>query len=165
MKAEPFNYDLQLVKAITTGFDEDTVVTGYYHCRHDPENESKYIPYVNPKDDDLFYEVNPYTVCRNSGIKDIKGNYIYEYDLLKLNHGLKRSSYGYLVWEEFYKAWKIRQYTEYGGVSDVSDYRIEVVGNIILNNYDAKIIFKQDKEAKEKDTDRLIDEMREVFRK
>lgn len=152
MKAETFNYDYQLVKAMTTGYDNDTIVIGYYYCLHDTDNEKKYIPYVKPKSEEIFYEVNPYTVCRNSGIRDSKGNYVYEYDLLKLKSGLKADGYGFLVWEDFYKAWKIRRYTEFGGCSDVGNYQIEAIGNIILYDADAEIIFKQNRQANECET-------------
>lgn len=90
--------------------------------------------------------VNPYTICRNSCITDKNGRYIYEYDLLKLKRSGFADCYGYLVWEEFYKAWKIRKFTEYGGASDVGSYTVEVVGNVILNDADAEIIYKQDEE-------------------
>lgn len=95
--------------------------------------------------------VNPYTICRNSCITDKNGKYIYEYDLLKLKHGLMPDSYGYLVWEENYKAWKIRQFTSYSGHIDVNKYTIEVVGNIILNDDDAQIIFKQDEQEQQRE--------------
>lgn len=151
MKAEAFNPDYMLVKAETYGFDKNTVITGYYHCNHDPDNKNNYIHYVNQIGEEQFYEINPYTICRNSGIKDIKGNYIYEYDLLKLKGTFDYEGYGYLVWDDFYKSWKIRRYTEYGGCSDVNKYQIETVGNIILNNSDAEVIFNQDKEARERE--------------
>lgn len=90
--------------------------------------------------------VNPSTICRNSCITDKNGRYIYEYDLLKLTHGLKSSCYGFLVWDEFYRAWKIRRRTDRTAYCNPDDWTIEVVGNVILNNSNAEIIYKQEKE-------------------
>jgi hypothetical protein len=141
--AYPYESELSLVKALSMS---DREICGYYlkfpksHC----------VFRVNGISVGIF-DVNPYTICRNSGIKDRKGKYIYEYDLLKLKHGLLPDSYGYLVWEENYKAWKIRQFISYGGHIDVNKYTVEVVGNIILNDDDAQIIFKQDEQEQQRE--------------
>ncbi len=95
--------------------------------------------------------INPYTICRNSCITDKNGKYVFEYDLLKLTHGLLPECYGFLVWEEEYKAWKIRQYTEFGGCIDVNKYTIEAIGNIVLNDADAEIIYKQDEQERKRE--------------
>lgn len=142
--AFPYECELSLVKALTLS---DKEICGYYqkfpksHCIYWTDGISAGI-----------FDVNPYTICRNSGIKDRKGKYIFEYDLLKLKHGLMPDSYGYLVWEENYKAWKIRQFISYSGHIDVNKYSIEVVGNIILNDDDAQIIFKQDEQEQQRET-------------
>lgn len=90
--------------------------------------------------------VNPSTICRNSCIKDKNGIYVYEYDLLKLTHGIKTSCYGFLVWDEFYKSWKIRRRADRTAYCNIDDWTIEVVGNVVLSNEDAEIIYKQEKE-------------------
>ncbi len=91
------------------------------------------------------FVVNPYTICRNSCITDKNGAYVYEYDLLKLTHGLKPPCYGFLVWDEFYKSWKIRRRTDRTAYQNLDGWTIEVVGNVILNDADAEIIYKQEK--------------------
>lgn len=96
--------------------------------------------------------INPYTICRNSCITDKNGMYVYEYDLLKLTHGMKSSCYGFLVWDDFYKEWKIRRRTDRTAYNNLKDWTIEVVGNIILNDADAKIIYNQEKEEDAKET-------------
>ena len=96
--------------------------------------------------------VNPYTICRNSCIIDKNGVYVYEYDLLKLTHGIKTSCYGFLVWDEFYKSWKIRKRTDRTAYNNLDDWTIETVGNIVLNDADLQIIINQEKEEDAKET-------------
>lgn len=95
--------------------------------------------------------VNPYTICRNSCIKDNKGRYVYEYDLLKLTHGMKSSCYGFLVWDEFYKSWKIRRRTDRTAYNNLEEWTIEVVGNIVLSDDDLAVILSQEKEEDAKE--------------
>ena len=142
MKAEPFNCDYQLVKAMTTGYDEDFIVNGYYSCRRDPDNKEKYISYVKPKDE----EVNRYAICRNSGLKEKNGNYAFEFDLVKILNcfGSGKERYGYLEWSEFYKKWRIKTSFEYSTSYDV-DYVFEILGNVKLSNEDMQVIIEQDK--------------------
>lgn len=153
--AYPYNPALSLVKAITVESEiseakPNMIVCGYY-CIDEDVHFIETVHEEIIKSPLLTAVVNPYTICRNSGIKDRKGKYIYEYDLLKLKHGLMPDSYGYLVWEESYKAWKIRQFISYGGHIDVNKYTVEVVGNIILNDDDAQIIFKQDEQEQQRE--------------
>lgn len=135
-----FDSDLLLVKAKCLKTDE--VVCGYYY----KDNNSHRV-----RNSTGVFEVNPYAISRNSGIKDINGNYIFEYDLLKIaNYYNQDEQYGYLVWEEFYKTWKIRRYTEFSSNSDVSKFKVEVVGNVLLCDADAEKIFEQDKIERER---------------
>lgn len=96
--------------------------------------------------------INPYTICRNSCITDKNGIYIYEYDLLKLTHSLKSTCYGFLFWDDFYKSWKIRRRTDRTAYNNITDWTIEVIGNVILNDADAEIIYNQEKEEDNKET-------------
>lgn len=131
-----YNSSLSLVKALNM---QDKEVCGYYIV-YEKKSLVK-IPEVSWE----AVQINPYTVCRNSGIKDKNGKFVFEYDLLKLTHGMKSSCYGFLVWDEFYKSWKIRRRTDRTAYNNVDEWTIEVVGNIVLNDADAEVIFKQEK--------------------
>lgn len=134
--AKPYNSKLSLVKALDL---HGEMVWGYYltyekaHLVKVPN-----IPYKT-------IEINPYTVCRNSSITDKHDFYVFEYDLLKLTHGLKGTCYGYLVWDETCNAWKIRRRTDRTAYINIGDWTIEIIGNIVLNDADAEVIYKQEK--------------------
>lgn len=136
-----YDSDLSLVKAKCLKTDE--VVCGYYY----KDNNSHRV-----RNSAGVFEVNPYAISRNSGIKDKKGKFIFEYDLLKIsNYFNQDEEYGFLVWEDFYKTWKIRRFTEFSGSCDVSKFKVEAVGNIVLCDADAEIIYKQDEAEKERE--------------
>lgn len=148
-RIKPYDGDLSLVKALIS--ENDKLIIGHYSQVKDPNSE-KTLHYVKEPTNPNFYEVNPYAICRNSGIKDKDGKFIFEYDLLKIsNYFNQDEQYGFLVWEDFYKAWKIRRFTEFGGTCDVSKFKVETVGNILLCDADAEIIYKQDKAEKERE--------------
>ena len=131
-KAKVYDKELSLVKALAVDGSE---LEGYYLGTSGHSIHTGYI----------IADVNPYTICRNSGIKDKNGAYVFEYDLLKLTHGMKNSCYGFLVWDEFYKSWKIRRRTDRTAYNNIDEWTIETVGNIVLNDSDAEIIYQQEK--------------------
>lgn len=142
--SKPYNSSLSIVRALD--IDREKIVTGYYKANY------KHFVFDIFADIPHDVEINPYTVCRNSGIKDKNGAFVFEYDLLKLTHGLKESCYGFLVWDEFYKSWKIRRRTDRTAYNNLDDWTIESIGNIVLNDSDAEIIYKQEKEDDTKET-------------
>lgn len=143
--SEPYNSSLSLVRALE--LETNSVVMGFYFIN----DNGKFI-YDFSQKSDFPIEVNPYTICRNSGIKDRCGKFVFEYDLLKLTHGMKQTCYGFLVWDEFYKSWKIRRRTDRTSYNNIDDWNIETVGNILLNDSDLEIIYKQEKEEDAKET-------------
>ena len=143
-ESKPYDSHLSLVKALTLDENEEIFI-GFY-CKVDG------VHYLKGTNSGIFMPINPYTVCRNSGIKDKNGNFVFEYDLLKLTHGMKNPCFGFLVWDEFYRAWKIRRRTDRTAYSNIDDWTIEAIGNIVLLDADAEIIYKQEKEEDAKET-------------
>lgn len=138
INSAPYNSNLSLVKALDV--DTGKPVCGFYslkdkgcfiHNFFDPYSE---------------IQINPYTVCRNSGIKDKNGKFVFENDLLKLTHSLKSTVYGYLVWDEFYRSWKIRRRTDITAYINIDEFVIESIGNIVLSDDDLSVILEQEKE-------------------
>ncbi|MEE0968362.1 MAG: YopX family protein [Clostridia bacterium] len=143
--AKPYNSTLSFVRALEA--DTNNVVMGYYFV-----NDAGKFIYDFAQATTLPIKINPYTVCRNSGIKDKNEKFVFEYDLLKLTHGMKNTRYGFLVWDEFYKSWKIRCRTDRTAYNNFEDWIIEVIGNIVLYNQDAEIIYKQEKQDDSKES-------------
>lgn len=136
--AIPYNSTLSLVCALEA--DTNKVVMGFYFIN----DKGKFI-YDFAQETTTPIEVNSYTICRNSGIKDKNSKFVFEYDLLKLTHGMKSTRYGFLVWDEFYKSWKIRCRTDRTAYQNLEDWTIEAVGNIVLYDQDAEILYNQEK--------------------
>jgi hypothetical protein len=143
-EAKPYDSNLSLIKAMMCD-ERGTILKGFY-CNDNGKH------YLKIPDRPMVVPINPYTVCRNSGIKDKNGNFVFEYDLLKLTHGMKNPCFGFLVWDEFYKAWKIRRRTDRTAYSNIDNWTIEAIGNIVLLDADAEIIYKQEKEEDAKET-------------
>ena len=59
---------------------------------------------------------------------------------------MKTTCYGFIVWDEFYKSWKIRRRTDRTAYNNLEDWSIEAVGNIVLDNANAEIIYNQERE-------------------
>lgn len=144
---KPLHIAKLYVKALSLNEREKDIIIG---CCDYSYIEDRYV--VKDAKTKKNHFINPYTICRNSCITDKNGAYVYEYDLLKLTHGLKPTCYGFLVWDEFYKSWKIRRRTDRTAYCNLDDWTIEVVGNIILNDTDAETIYKQEKEEDAKKT-------------
>lgn len=92
------------------------------------------------------YTVSALTVCKNSGLKDWRGKYVYEYDLLQLEKNGSNIGYGYLVWNDFYGRWLIRRFATYSGTIEPQSVKYIACGNVLLNFEDAQKIYAQDEE-------------------
>lgn len=140
--ANEYESQLSLVKALSLSNNEE--VCGYYQRFKD-----KHFVYWSDDNSAGIFDINPNTVCRNSGIFDRKGNFIYEFDLLKVTGFGKKEHYAFLEWSVFYRCWQLKSSLAYASSADVRSQTLEVVGNILLNESDFEKIIKQD-EAEEK---------------
>lgn len=128
-----YNYEFSLVKAETVGYDENKFIKGFYIARLNKE-KNQYISCVcdvDETDNPQFYEVNPYTICRNTCIKDKNKNYIYEFDLVKVYSMGQLENYAYIEYSELYNGFIAR--TQSGGFYYLDKMQLEVIGNIFSN--------------------------------
>lgn len=106
-------------------------VYGYYYEISYEENVKAYI--VN--NNNIFYEVDPKTVCQYVWIKDDEGNKIYEYDIL-LQHEKKSSTTYVANSGDLYQTWW--ENISYDIVTPKSDNNPGWYG-IIVTGYDTKM--------------------------
>lgn len=98
---------------------------------------------VRDKNSKKNSEVIASTICRNSGILDFSGNYMYEFDLVKLRKNGRDEGYGFLWWNELHQKWVIRRFLSYSGYCDVKEFATTVCGNIALSRDDEIKIYEQ----------------------
>ena len=122
------------IKAATL---ENKIVTGYYF-----KGLSK--DYVLT--DDGIERINPYDICRNTGIKDSDGKCVYEYDLIEYSN-MDEIEYGYAEWSDDDQRYIIKNQIHFGGGNAYfDDHRFKSIGNIILyDEYYQKILSKEQK--------------------
>lgn len=138
----PFDPDLYKVKAIALpdNFNSDLkrkIICGFLYQKGNNE-------YVKNDNEDRW--VNPYTICRNTGVK-IKGVYLYENDLVNVDS----KGVGRIVWGDFEKAWCIQTNANYSGRSPIRrQYITEIIGNYTLSDDDANMFqkYSDDEDAK-----------------
>lgn len=135
------NKEELFVKAIAMDANESVIVHGCCEV-------TSYDDYVvRDEETRLCRIVNPITICKNSGVRDHNGKFVYEYDLLKLTkHDGSDSGYGFFMWNDFYGHWCIRRFATYSSCILLKDIRFVVCGNILLCSKDYNIILEQDTE-------------------
>ena len=134
-----FDINLYKAKALTLPDDfnldvcvgKEKVICGFLY----PRGNYKHI-----KNDEEDSWINPYTICRNTGIKinDDDVDYLYEHDLCEIKEGLN-IKLGYILWHVYYRCWSVQMnfnYTSYNPIERVQIVR--VVGNLTLSDDDAK---------------------------
>lgn len=151
-----FDVELYMVKGIWVQDEENPIITGFYrkdkHGRH----------FICPKDCEciLGYETNPYTLCRNIGIKTKDGEYLYENDVVQYTPVMSSNiEYGYVDFDEYYQGYCIRTGIEHRGTRafrDCSDIK-RTGKNIVLCDDDYEWFQKYEAAEYEKSKGNVID--------
>ena len=129
-------WDPELHKCKALSMDPENVVVGYIDCN---SNETRI--WVDEFDSDCgasymnLTHVNPYTVCRNTGIKTKQG-YLYEYDLILFGTAITQQRMGYIEWSDFESSYVIKTSLNYTSTIKVQGRQIEIIGNIMLSAVD-----------------------------
>jgi hypothetical protein len=113
--------------------DDSTIVHGYYNSRDNTD-------FIDN------YEINPYTLCGNTGIK-VKNEYLYENDLIEYKTGLTEWQMGFIEWDSFKNSYAIRTSLNFSSKKYIHGLEIKIIGNVTLNYSDMDIMQKySDKE-------------------
>ena len=132
-----FDPDLYKVKALTLPSDfqsdvcveKEKIVCGFLYQINGVE-----VVKVDERD---AIDINPYTVCRNTGVK-VKGAYLYEGDLVKHGGGINQEEIGIVVWDDFKKGWCIQSNANFSGRTPLRQKNIiKIIGNCALSKDDA----------------------------
>lgn len=99
-------------------------------------------------DGELFWEVNPYTICRNTGIK-VKDKYLYEYDLVEYSTAFEKGI-AIVVFDELQKRYRLQSNIDYSGKIDIDKYNLKIIGNVMVYEKDMKKFEKYSKEENKK---------------
>ena len=147
-----FDTELYKVKAVFLQDETEPIITGYYY-------QDKHGREFIIGDDFKHYEINPYTLCRNTGIKT--GNdYLYEYDIVSYFEPMRdKKQYGFIDFDEFYKCFIVRTGIECRATRLLRDCsKIEFANrNIVLNEVDFNWFAKWEQEEFEKSKSHTID--------
>lgn len=142
--------------------DDKTILHGFYNY-HSSNSHTSHNLFVNEFDhemDDVYpnvYEINPYTLCRNTGIK-LKNGYLYEFDLVWYSNGLSKRELGYVGFDDSQKSYVLRTSLNYNSYKELRLFNLEVIGNILLRNEDCKKMQEySDKRDEEYSTDPKVE--------
>lgn len=138
-------YEDYLIKAILCE-DNKTVVTGFYTAKVNPNNNEEYIPYIKPLYEETNYEINPFTICKNTNIKDKNKKDVYEFDLVNIYKMGQLEGIGYVTFDSFYNGCIVRTLS---GMYNLNNIQIEVIGNVILNDDDYNYFEKKSNKINE----------------
>lgn len=123
-----FDSCLYSMKALDV--DYDRVVIGYYKANY------KHFMFDIFADIPHDVEINPYTLCRNTGIKK-NGKYLYENDLVEYSTAFDKGL-AIIEFDEMRCRYMLRFNLDYSSRGDIDRYNIKVVGNVTLSDEDMK---------------------------
>ena len=147
-----FDTELYKVKALFLQDETEPIITGYYY-------QDKHGREFIIGDDYKHYEINPYTLCRSTGIK-IGNNYLYEYDIVSYFAPMRdKKQYGFIDFDEFYKCFIVRTGIECRATRLLRDCsKIEFANrNIVLNEIDFNWFAEWEKSEFENSKSYVID--------
>lgn len=147
-----FNSELYKVKGVWPQDETEPIITGFYY---QDEHRREFII----ADDFKHYEINPYTLCRNTGIKQGDG-FLYEYDIVSYFEPMRdKKQYGFIDFDDFYKCYIVRTGIESRATRLLKDCsKIELTNrNITLNEDDFKWFADLEKSEYEKSKSHTID--------
>jgi hypothetical protein len=115
-----------MVKAVKQT-DDSTVCKGYFYEDGSPKLIDQNRGMV---------EINPYTICRNAGIK-VDGAWLYEFDLVELESAWDGKELGFMEFDAWDSSWKIRRSLNYTSKVEIKKFsKINPIGNVILSKTD-----------------------------
>lgn len=123
-KGSEFIPEIYMVKAVVME-DDKTTIQGFLQSI---ENGVEIVA------DDIIYKVNPYTICRNTGIK-IDDIWLWEYDLLELEHPYDGKMIGFIEFDILDNSWKVRHSLNNTSYSELVEFnKITLIGNVITSH-------------------------------
>ena len=123
-----FDRELYMVKGVFLQDEKEPTVIGFYY----QDEYSRHFIIDNFK----HYETNPYTLCRNTGIKK-NGVYLYENDLVEYSTAFDKGL-AMVEFDELRCRYMLRFDIDCSARGDIERYNIKVIGNVTLNDEDMK---------------------------
>lgn len=121
-----FDKELYKVKGIFIKDEDEPIVEGFYY----KDNRGRHFII----DDFIHFEINPYSLCRNTGIKK-NGTYIYENDLVEYSTAFDKGL-AIIEFDEMRCRYMLRFNLDYSSRGDIDQYNIKVFGNVALSDDD-----------------------------
>jgi hypothetical protein len=123
-----FDKELYKVKCVFIKDEDEPIVEGFYY----KDNRGRHFII----DDFIHFETNPYSLCRNTGIKK-NGVYLYENDLVEYSTAFDKGM-AMVEFDELRCRYMLRTNLDYSARADIEKYTIKVIGNVALSDDDMK---------------------------
>lgn len=131
-----FDKELYMFKALDLCYN---VVKGFFEIGRVTKD-------CNMSTEKGWVRVNPYTLCRNTGIKK-NGTYLYENDLVEYSTAFDKGL-AIIEFDEMRCRYMLRFNLDYSSRGDIDRYNIGVVGNVALSDDDMKRFAEYSKNQK-----------------